>query len=450
MEPKPWSVALVTALVAWGGLAGTAQADELDDLRRAVEDQQERIERLESERAERESTPAVASDKLIAGWDNGFFLSSPDGKNKLKLRGYFQTDGRFFPDDDELPLDDEFVLRRVRPILEGTLLGWVDFRVMPDFGRGSTDLLDAYANARFLGEGGSAFQLRVGKFKAPVGLERLQSATALLFVERSLPTELVPNRDIGVMFHGLLFDGKLEYALGGFNGVRDGRNSNGDTSDGKDLAARLFFSPFRGTDLAPLAGLGFGVAGTWGHQGNDDALPAFRAPGSQSTFFSYAAGVQADRQRYRVSPQLYWSWGPAGVLAEYALSSQEVELGAASERLDHQAWQAAVSYVLTGESASFKGVTPERPFEPGTWGPGAWELAARVHQLDVDDDAFPVFADPAASAEEAFAWAVGVNWYWNRWLKFVVNYEQTPFDGGAASGDRDTEHAVLTRLQLAF
>ncbi len=45
---------------------------------------------------------------------------------------------------------------------------------------------------------------------------------------------------------------------------------------------------------------------------------------------------------------------------------------------------------------------------------------------------------------------MGVNWYWNRNAKLVFNYEQANFDGGTVSGDRETENAFLSRLQLAF
>ena len=55
------------------------------------------------------------------------------------------------------------------------------------------------------------------------------------------------------------------------------------------------------------------------------------------------------------------------------------------------------------------------------------------------------------SASKAYGYTLGVNWYLNRWLKFMVNWEQTYFDGGAAGGaDRDTEDTIYTRLQLQY
>ena len=44
---------------------------------------------------------------------------------------------------------DTFVLRRVRPILEGTLFKNFDVRLTPDFGGGTTVLQDAYVDLRF-------------------------------------------------------------------------------------------------------------------------------------------------------------------------------------------------------------------------------------------------------------------------------------------------------------
>ena len=77
---------------------------------------------------------------------------------------------------------------------------------------------------------------------------------------------------------------------------------------------------------------------------------------------------------------------------------------------------------------------------------------ARYHELDPADDAFlggtESFADPAAAARKASAVAVGLNWYLNENLKWVLDYEQTSFDGGSPAGDRDDEKVVLTRFAL--
>ena len=63
--------------------------------------------------------------------------------------------------------------------------------------------------------------LRVGKFKPPVGLERLQSDDDTSFVERGFPTLLVPSRDIGYQVSGDIVNRRISYTVGVFNGVPD-------------------------------------------------------------------------------------------------------------------------------------------------------------------------------------------------------------------------------------
>jgi phosphate-selective porin OprO/OprP len=419
--------------------------DELDQKLRVLDRKAE----LEKEQAaEKAKTAGLANAAR-----DGFSLRSADGNFQLRLRGYVQLDGRFFLDDDERPATDTFLLRRVRPILEGTVLKNFDFRIMPDFGGGQTVLQDAYLDIRF----NPAVRLRAGKLKPPVGLERLQSGTDLLFVERAFPTNLVPNRDLGVQLFGDFAGGGITYAIGLFNGVPDGGSADSDTNDGKDTAARIFFTPFAKSTGA-LKGLGFGVAGSAGNQEGTltaPGLPSFRTP-AQQTFFSYRTDgtapntVIADGDRTRLSPQGYFYRGPFGLLAEYVVSSQEVRRGDLTEELEHASWQTAISWVLSGGEPSFRSVAPKTNFDPaaGTW--GAFELAARYSKLELDDDTFPLFANPASAASAAEAWAVGFNWYFNRNVRLYLDYEQTEFEGGAATGDREDESIVFSRFQISF
>ena len=402
---------------------------------------------------------AKTATSATSGSKDGFSLKSADGAFVLKIRGYVQFDGRFYADDEVRPAVDTFVLRRVRPILEGTLWKIFDYRVMPDFGGGTTVLQDAYLETRF----SPVFKLRAGKFKPPVGLERLQSGTDILFVERGLPTALVPNRDLGIQLSGDLAEGRVTYAAGVFNGVVDGGSGDLDSNSGKDAAARVFFQPFLKAESTALRGLGFGVAASQGSQeGTTTAtgLAAYRTDGQQ-TFFSYrsdgtlAGTVIANGSRERLSPQLTWYAGSFGLLAEYVASSQEVRRGAVAADLENRSWQVAGSWVLGGGGQpTYKAVTPKKPFDPANHAWGAFELAARYSELDVDDDAFPLFANPTSAASLAKAWSVGLNWYLNKNVRWALNYAVTSFEGGAAAGagvgDREDEKVLLSRFQVSF
>jgi phosphate-selective porin OprO/OprP len=393
---------------------------------------------------------AAAEDKPPPPFE-GFSWKSAEGDFVLRLRGYFQLDTRSF--SEETPAGtDNFLVRRARPILEGTVFKIFDFRVMPDFGQGTSVLFDGYLEARL----SPALRLRAGKFKPPVGLERLQSATDILFPERAQPTNLVPNRDVGVQLSGDLADARVQYAVGVFNGVADGGNGDLDNNDDKDVAARVFFQPFvRAKNAA--SGLGFGVSGSSGDQAGTVTapnLPAFRTAG-QVTFFSYrsdatAAGTTvAAGTRRRLSPQATFYLGPFGLQGEYVSSKQEVRRGADRAELTNTAWQAATTWVIGG-SASYRGVTPKKPFSGFRTGPGAFELVARYSRLEVDRDAFPVFANPSSAARTASAWALGVNWWANRNVRLMTSYEMTTFEGGAAEGGRPDERVLFTRFQISF
>ena len=110
--------------------------------------------------------------------------------------------------------------------------------------------------------------------------------------------------------------------------------------------------------------------------------------------------------------------------------------------------------MLTGEDSSAAGVVPDRPFswENGTW--GAWELAVRYANLRIDDQAFPLFADPAANANEATALGLGVSWYLSRTVRATFDYYQTRFSTPVARSSapalRQDEQALITRFQVSF
>lgn len=418
------------------------------------------------------SAPKSADATIVKAGADGFIIQSADANFKLRVGGYAQADGRFYLNDRPVKGSagngtDTFLLRRVRPIVEGTVFRDFDYRVVTDFGNGAaqtTLLQDAYVEWKYL----PWLKIRGGKFKPEVGLEQLQQDTWLFFAERGLPSALIPQRDVGFQLSGDLFDGVLHYAGGVYNGVVDGTLADTDTYDSKDAAVRIFVQPFKKTDWNALKGFGAGVAGTIGNQqftSTTTNLASYKTTG-QNTFFTFGKGTAADGLELRGTPQAYYYWGPVGLLTEYAFAQQELRNGTLLDNVRNTAWQVEASFVLTGEKATYSGVTPNHPFDLKKGGWGALELAGRYGDLRFDPSAFSTtpkaanqrFADPTKSAQEAREWGVGLNWYLNRNVKLVLNYEQTVFDGGAGTAsataytihNRATEQVVLTRAQILF
>jgi phosphate-selective porin OprO/OprP len=433
-----------------------------------------------------QATSATVSNPQIFAGPGGFSFQSPDGADQIRFHGEFDFDGRFY-NDNLTPEGSRstWLLRRARPIIEGTFANIFDFRFNPDFAGGKTVIQDAFVAARF----NPLFVLTAGKFKEPFGLERLQLSPNNRFIELGLPSDLVPNRDLGLQVSGTFAfaGGALTYQIGYFDGVVDGASTDAnstpdiDNNDKKDWVARLFAQPFLTTDAAALRGLGAGVAVSYVNQVGSAAntlLPAYKTE-TQRNFFTYytattASGAAsangttiANGERLRISPQAYYYYKSFGLLGEYVDESQGVSrtLGTGATALTRRArlkpdsWQLMATYLVTGDDATFGTVVPKRPYAIGQPGWGALELAARISELKLDAATFTDakgvvdswFADPRTQASRATAWTLGANWYLTRNVEWVLNYTVTRFDGGAANGrDRADESAFFTRFQVAF
>jgi phosphate-selective porin OprO/OprP len=382
----------------------------------------------------------------------GVTVRSNDGANRFTVGGWIQADGRYYTTQSP-GASSTFLIRRARPFIDGTVDNYYDFRFMPDFGQGTFTLQDAFADIHYFPE----FRLRAGKFKEPVGLERWQDDRWNEFVERALPSQLVPDRDIGFQFHGKLWHDVVEYHLGVFNGSTDNlATSDFDGNNAKDLSGRIFVRPFAAYSGEPLTGLGIGMAGTYGTSEKNIALDTYRSA-AQNIFFQYNKNAFAAGNRYRYSPQFYYYTGRLGLLGEFVYNSQEIgafnSKGKSTTRqISNYAWHITGNYVLTGEDTSFDGINPRHNFDPraGYW--GAFELVARTDQLVVDQDAFnDGFANPATSAGWALEWGVGVNWWLSRKVKLMTDYSRTTFHQGAPNGDaRKPESVFLQELQILF
>jgi len=522
---------IASLLVSSGvlGVAGQAAANdstELEQLRALVQELDQKVKVLarQSEIAAEDATTKKKETPVVKASSSGFGLESADGQNSIRFRGVLQSDYRSFSDGRSgigaisasapagfYPANEannSFLIRRARPTVEGTLWGIYDFRFTPEFGEAKTSnsgstsgIVDAYVDARFK----PWFQVRAGKFKPYVGLERLQSATDIKLIERSYVTNaILPNRDLGVALHGDVLDNKLNYAFGIMNGVPDGGDSPTSTTtiNDREYQARLFSTPFKDQDSA-LAGLGFGMATTYtdasgtfnssgttaGTVSNSDLTSGYKTEGQQ-TFFQYTSATYQSGRRFRWAPQAYYYYGPFGLMAEYVDESVKVNydvpsnnqsVGVNQKTLNNNAWEITASYLLTGEDASFKGVKPKQNFDLDKGGWGAWEVVGRYDEINLDNDTFKnfgtggtlstanaqrYFGDLRNSAKSAKTWVGGVNWYLNPNLKVALNYEQTRFDGGAGIGnpnasvangetptnvtDRQEEKAVFARFQIAY
>jgi phosphate-selective porin OprO/OprP len=388
---------------------------------------------------------APAPPRVVAGQE-GFAIESGNGDFRLQIGLLLHGDARFAFSDATNQVADTFLLRRLRPYFKGRFARRFEFYLNPDFANSTLVVQDMYVDTVFA----PAFRLRAGKGKTPFGMERLHPASNLLFVERAMPTAVAPNRDIGIQVLGDLHGGMFSYLAGVMNGVADGGSADLDTTDGKDASGRVVVRPFDRTATHPLRGLYVAMSGSAGTQ-TGTPLPTFLTRTLMQQYFSYATGVANDGMRIRYSPQISYYHKRFGGFAEYVHSQAPVRRGAVREDIAHQAWQAAGSWVLTGEAATDAGigVRPRSDFDFGNGHWGALQIAARYHTLQIDEAAFTRRFAAAGSSRKAEAWTVGLNWYLTANFRYTFNFERTVFDDHAR-GARPTENALAVRTGINF
>jgi phosphate-selective porin OprO/OprP len=451
-----WVLASLYSSTVWG--QDNADSAKLKSLEQDVAI----LKRLQEIKKEEDANKAKDTVSVTANEKDGFQIKTSDNSFKLKVRGLVQADGRVFNDNSKTSGNvGSFLVRRARIIFDGTVANKFNFFLMPDFGNGTAQLTDAYLEYAYF----PAAKFKAGKFKAPLGLERLQTDSVSNFIELGPTGNLTPNRDIGFQLSGDLFKGTLSYAAGVFNGSVDGGSTDADINSDKDAIVRIFSHPFKNTEISFLQGLGFGIAGSYGHR-EGNVLPTYRSAG-QNSIFTYTKDTLADGANTRISPQLYHYYKSFGLIAEYVSSSQEwsrVEAAVPATgttaaipaktvlgSYKNTAWQASAIYVLTGEDATFNGVKPKKPFsfEKGNW--GAFALSARVGRLNIDNDTFTEgFASSKTSVSTATNIGLGLSWFLNNNLRVNLNYERTNFDKGATTGDRKAENVFLFRFQVSY
>lgn len=416
---------------------------------------EQRTRTLEAERAQLLSQPPPAAPKPAAGInadESGFSLSSADKRYQFRLKGQIQFDGRRFFGDTTVENSDTFLVRRVRPIVAGTLFGLTDFMVVPDFGNNTVALYDAYLDTHPW----PWLRLRVGKFKGPIGLERLQSDNDLVFIERALDSNLSSQREIGVQLWGDVGAGLVHWDIGIFNGNPDGGLNDVDINHAKSFAGRLFVQPFALEPLRVAGRLGLGIAFSTGNEkgsATSSWVSSFKSAGQQ-TIFSYLAAntsntVFALGRHTRINPQLYYYVGPFGLLAEWVKEYQELSNSAGTGAVNNQSGHVTASVVIGGEE-SYEGPKPYRALNAAEGGFGAIEIGVRYEWLDLDDKLFPTASDPSKSVTKAQDLGVALNWQLTRNLKLGGDFLDSWFQGGLKGGNRAHEKVLLGRFQAYF
>ncbi len=371
---------------------------------------------------------------LRASFGPGFLLETSDGQFSLQIHYESQIEGRIWSPSRNNPANNGFFFPRQRFFFTGHITKDVEYELSINRGVNNINLLNAYLNFHV----DDRLEVRIGRFFTPFPYDQYAISNYwLLTPERSLfTTNLSLNRQIGAMAWGYLFDKRVDYAVGAFNGSR---NSFESLNNGVDLVAYLNTRLFQESDsLSWLRFLNLGTSFAYGQQDQAVSPATFRiGAGSPDTnipsiattpFLILNQGVIERGNRALGSVHLAYFYKSLSLISEwqYGYGGYASTSNPSSVSVPFSGYYVSSGYFLTGEQVERRTrVKPLRPFLPlkedETRGPGAWEPVVRVSQLRIGNEIFNSgFADPNIWSNSATTTELGVNWYWNDYLKFYT------------------------------
>lgn len=353
----------------------------------------------------------------------GLKVSSDDGSFSFQLAGRIQFDTYIF-DEDVVQSTGGTEFRRTRLTLTGNAYNW-DYKFEQDFSAGTTTggYRDVYIATKGLG---GTFMF--GQFKPFRAMEELTSANEITMMERPFAsaTGLFSGRQFQ---QGVGYKKSDKHYTAGLS-VFNTRDAAAVRNEGVGLAARATYAPIHGDDSTVHVGASYSL------ENANRATPAASAVanyagrrGPARTIATQGAGDTVDS----LGVELAATKGPFYGQAEYALATFGQGVGAADQ--DVNTYYIMGSWVITGESKPYNTANGVfRSIKP-KGASGAWEVTARYDSIENDD-----VANLAATST-----AVGVNFYPNPALRFMLNYTM-----GEDDTNNDQTNQLALRGQFVF
>lgn len=344
----------------------------------------------------------------------GLAVRTKDGDFETKVGGRLQADAASYSGDGDY--GDGTTIRRARLSLSGKVYRDWGYKIEYDFaGDTLNDAFIAY-------NGLKNYQFMVGNFKDPFILEQLSSANNVTFIERSLPSGAFDaGRHIGAMAsrnsqHWTLSGGLFGDRVSDRGGAED---------EGWGWGSRTTWAPINSPGKLLHVGLGLNYR---------DLQPNNLARFRQQPETSIAgvnvvdtSALQLANSQFKSGLDVAATIGQFSAQAEYLQADIEIDNGRDAV---FSGWYVQSSYFLTADArpykhGSFGMIKPTSPLGKG--GFGAWELAARLSNVDLND--------VQVNGGEADSMTLGVNWYPVGGLRFSANYTDVlDVEGGPQNG----------------
>jgi phosphate-selective porin OprO/OprP len=395
---------------------------QLDEVSKRLNDGSSQAgDELEARVAELEKVSKKDKDGLFGYWNNGIRMDSADGAFKLKMGGRIQSDWSWFQHTGpaeaafgtQIEAGEEF--RRARLMMGGTIYSNVEFSAEYDFAGGTVVPRDVWLALKGLPFG----MVQVGNFKDPTGTEELTSDLFIPFMERSSSNDaFAPDYKAGFQVSNTFMEDRGSYQVAMTRNSAANGNSTGNSRSGDyNFTGRVAGQPWLcADDKDHPQYLTVGVAGRIGSPQGDTVQFRARPELHLTPFFVDTGSFKADHADL-LEADAGFVTGPFWLFGDFF--NQWVSPQHASD-VTFNGWQVAAGFFLTGESKPYKAsnstydrIKPKHNYD-GKGGMGAWEVAARYDQLDLNDK------DTRGGKEENFT--LGLSWYLNPNTRVMLDW----------------------------
>ena len=150
----------------------------------------------------------------------GFELRTDDDEFIFQFHDLTQFEYRGYQQYGQTPVKDSFLFPRQWFMFSGRITKPIGYFLSLAEGFDTTNILDVFLDLEY----DPRIRLRLGRYKTPFTYEFfVEPIQGLILPERSLFfNNFGQNRDLGVMAYGRLANNTLDYAVGIFNGTRNG------------------------------------------------------------------------------------------------------------------------------------------------------------------------------------------------------------------------------------
>jgi phosphate-selective porin OprO and OprP len=424
------ALGLALSSISFNAAADNTNA-QIAELKAQLEAMQAKIAELE-ERADAQSEVNIDTSTQMTDMKNatpkvetkgGLKVTSADSKFEFGLGGRLHFDAYSF-DKDLAATTDTTEFRRARLTLTGKAFDW-EYKVEQDFAAGTNleGLRDLYIAKNMLGG-----KVTIGHFKPYRSMEELTSSNEILMMERpfSSATGLYSGRQFQQGIGYLRAGDNYTLAFTGFNL----RGAASPRTEGLGASGRFTFTPINSDDT-----LHFGVSASTenANVGSANLVASANYAGRRGPAQTIATtlGGATGESVTTYGVEAAGSFGPLFFQAEYVNATFEQ---AGNLDQDIATWYVQGSWFLNGGHKAYKPAT-------GVFGGpkvaevGLWELTARYDTIENKD----------IINREASSWILGMNYYVNPNLRFMLNYTM-----GENKTNNDETDQLAIRAQFAF